>query len=208
MSHATVIVSPTVERVQELGIEKAIEWEMLPFDENDECFRDGSRWDWYVVGGRWDGELGGKNIVQIKNLDFDAIRKVHEGWYEEAYNEYSRESKHPFSDVLDGESREAYIARRLSEGNLINAYAFLRNRHWNEGERLGWFGGTAKTECEIANPTDPDQVFGKCLHTDEATGARIVCWNEPSEVWSRNYYHRFIEPLGPQETIALVDYHV
>jgi hypothetical protein len=30
---------------------------LAPYDENGEWFADGSRWDWWVVGGRWTGML-------------------------------------------------------------------------------------------------------------------------------------------------------
>ena len=30
---------------------------LAPYDENDECFREGSRWDWYQIGGRWTGAI-------------------------------------------------------------------------------------------------------------------------------------------------------
>lgn len=30
---------------------------LAPYDENDEIFRDGSRWDWWTVGGRWTGAI-------------------------------------------------------------------------------------------------------------------------------------------------------
>lgn len=214
MSHASLIVAPMAEQVAKLGIEKAIEWEMKPFDENDcdECFADGSRWDWYVVGGRFDGMLGGKNFVQIKNLSLEAVEQTRRQWLAESYNRYTERANHPFSDVEKGETLEQYIARRKGARNPIHAYAFLRNRHWNEAERMGWFGTTTYTECErkdMDKPVaDPEKWFGKCLFKNEEMGSRIVCWNEPEEIWSAAFYHRFIETLHPEETIAVIDYHV
>jgi hypothetical protein len=213
MSHASVIVAPTVEQVKALGIEKAIEWEMQPFDENkaNECFADGTRWDWFVVGGRFDGLFAGKNVVQIKNLDLAACEQQRHEWLAEAYKSYT-ESKSPFSDIQEGEILEQYIARRRANKPPIHAYAFLRNRHWNEAERMGWWGMTAYTECELKDmekpKADAEKWFGKCLYKDEENGARIICWNEPEEIWSSLFYKRFIEPLNPEETIAVVDYHV
>ena len=32
---------------------------LAPYDENDEWFREGSRWDWWVIGGRFTGMLDG-----------------------------------------------------------------------------------------------------------------------------------------------------
>jgi hypothetical protein len=217
MSHAALIVAPMKETVEKLGIEGAVSWEMEPFDENKgEMFADGSRWDWYVVGGRFDGILGGENVIQVKLLTLDAIRDRRVQWAEEAYREYVKYFEehgkvHPFTDVQEGEDLTTYIARRV-KGNGVHAYAFLRNRHWHEPERMGWFAMPAYTECERKDlekvRANPEAWFGKCLHRDEATGAQVVCWNEPTEIWADHYFHRFIEPLHPDDTLVVVDYHV
>lgn len=215
MSHATVLVSPEIARVSELGLERAIEWEMMPFDENDEFFRDGSRWDWYVIGGRYFGRLHGGDVLQVKQLD---IAKLHEErrrrlteQYQEAYSRENLDAKmREFLYGVKAESLEEFIGRQPNVP--LTAYAFLSNRHWNEGERLGWFGTSTFTECERKDlqnaKADPKNWFSKCLHKDEETGARIVCWNEPEEIWQENFYHRFVAPLEPERMIAMVDYHV
>lgn len=215
MSHATVLVSPEIARVSELGLERAIEWEMMPFDENDECFRDGSRWDWYVIGGRYAGRLHGGNVLQVKQLDLAKLREERLQRLTETYQEaYSRENldaeTREFLYGVKAESLEEFIGRQPNVP--LTAYAFLSNRHWNEGERLGWFGTSTFTECELKDlrkaKADPKNWFSKCLHKDESTGARVVCWNEPEEIWQENFYRRFIAPLEPERMIAMVDYHV
>lgn len=45
--------------VSETGEEEEITRLLAPYDENDEWFREGSRWDWWVVGGRFTGSLDG-----------------------------------------------------------------------------------------------------------------------------------------------------
>lgn len=58
MSHASVIVALSPEQIQEHGgIQEAVSWNMEPFDENGEWFEDGSRWDWWVIGGRYTGKF-------------------------------------------------------------------------------------------------------------------------------------------------------
>jgi len=49
-----VIIDPNIED-PELEVNRL----MMPFDENDEANQDG-HWDWYVIGGRWDGDIQGK----------------------------------------------------------------------------------------------------------------------------------------------------
>jgi hypothetical protein len=212
MSHAAVLVVPMIEVIQREGsIKAAVEWEMLSFSE-EEWFGDGSRWDWYVIGGRFDGLLGGKNVVQMKELSIEAVRKQREGWIQKAYKSYTERPNNPFSDVQENESLEDYIARKLGDKNPLHTYAFLRNRHWHEAERMGWFGGTTYTECErkdLDKPVaDPENWFGKCLYKNESMGSQVVCWNEPEEIWGEQFYRRFINPLKPEDTLVVVDYHV
>lgn len=56
MSHFTclVIVKPDSENPEADAATL-----LAPYNENDEWFREGSRWDWWVVGGRWSGALTG-----------------------------------------------------------------------------------------------------------------------------------------------------
>lgn len=55
MSHfpVLVLVEPDADP------EKRAEELLAPYDEAGEWFADGSRWDWWVVGGRWTGSLDG-----------------------------------------------------------------------------------------------------------------------------------------------------
>lgn len=266
MSHAAILVSPTAERIKESNgdIEQAVAWEMQPFDENDECFRDGSRWDWYVIGGRFTGKLStydpyvdeanmetcwlcrgtgirpngreefgeewfkacngcngcsgkGKtvksrlnkfsgDIIQVKQLNLgalrtDKIKRLTESFYR------GKAKPDPFEPIEPDMTLDAYLEKHAAQ-QPITAYAFLRDRHWHEAERMGWFGTSTFTECERKKPEDADAAFGKCLHKDDETGARIVCWNEPWELWSKHYYERFISKLHPEDTLVVVDYHV
>lgn len=59
MSHASVIValSPSDLEKHANNVEAAIAYQMEPFDENGEWFREGSRWDWWQIGGRFTGKL-------------------------------------------------------------------------------------------------------------------------------------------------------
>ena len=136
MSHAVVLVAirPTDD------VEAAIAEQMQPFDENGEWFADGSRWDWYQIGGPKD----------------------------------------------------------------VTAFAFLRDRTWNECERMGWFGISAETERERAGAVQAKV----CTHIDEATGAKIVSWGDGSDRWDAKFYKRFIAPLPGDVLLVVVDFHV
>lgn len=271
MSHAAVIVAPSLEQINRMGTENAVAWEMEPFQE-ESWFEDGSRWDWYQVGGRFTGLLtgydpytdpanqetceicagsgirpGGKeqfgeewfkgcngcngchgtgkrvayrlqkhcgDILQVKRLDLEQLKAANRADYTKTFERAMKEQadhREFLYDVKVGETLQDYLTRKV-ENVALSAAAFLRNRHWHEAERMGWFGGSTYTECERKDMdkvrANPDAWFGKCLHKDEKTGAQIVCWNEPNELWSELYHRRFIQPLHPEDTLVVVDYHV
>jgi hypothetical protein len=62
MSHFTVVVF-TKDRKDPVGDVTRL---LAPFDENDEMFREGSFWDWWTVGGRWDGAMRGTEPETIQ----------------------------------------------------------------------------------------------------------------------------------------------
>jgi hypothetical protein len=80
---------------------------------------------------------------------------------------------------------------------------------WNEQERLGWFGGAAKTECEIKAESEGKEWVGRCVH--EQDGAKVVSWTGPGdseERWGRMFWPRFLEKLPDDTLLVVVDYHV
>ena len=160
MSHASLLVA--MDDCSEDEVEERLEWNMRPFDESGAMFRKGSRWDWYVIGGRWSGLVVPTNVVQVSNLKFDP--------------------PHTFPPH----------------------YAFLQNRRWNEGKRMGWFGGTIKSECEPATKTK----HRRCLVKDAKSKSAIVVWNEDHQNWGHEFYARFVEPLPTETWLVTVDYHV
>jgi hypothetical protein len=56
--HGCIIVALSPAEIEEHGgVEEAVDWNMAPFDENDEWCADGSRWDYWTIGGRYSGQL-------------------------------------------------------------------------------------------------------------------------------------------------------
>lgn len=204
MSHAAILVALDESPAAKKKVEKLVEWQMAPFDENGHWFKNGSRWDWWQIGGRYTGSLGdNKDVILKGDLKPEALLAEYESdarkaWIK-AHEEPDRNLAGLVYGVRPGETEEQYIQRNT----CLCFYAFLRNRQWHENERLGFFGGTARTECEVATGDEPK---GKCLHRDKKTGAKIVVWNDAN--WNQKFWRRFVEPLHDSTLLVVVDYHV
>lgn len=198
MSHALCLVSIDAPCPY---IQSAVKQAMQPFDENDEWFKHGSRWDWWQIGGRYSNCLP-KPIIQIKELkakiDEFARKRAEELWKEfQAASEIMK----PFWKIPEGETWDSYIERHSK--NKLTAHAFLRSGIWHENERLGFFGCTAKSECQIAGRDE-----GKCLVGDLKNPPAILGFNESNERWDEHFWNRFIAPLPDESWLVAVDYHV
>ena len=205
MSHASVLVAvaPTSD------VEAAVAREMAPFDENGDWFGDGSRWDWWEIGGRFSGLLCPTDVMRRGDVDLAALGRAREAALRAAFAKAKREAaKDPSFPVAmvygvePDETVEQYLARRTGGHPFPAHYAFLHDRAWNESERMGWFGSRVRAECAVAN-TD-----GVCLY--EKKGAKVVSWNQPHDEadWPGKFYERFVEPLPPDTLLVTVDYHV
>lgn len=210
----TPLATVSPETVAE-AIRAAVDFQMRPFDENGECFADGSRWDWWDIGGRYSGRLLGQDVIQRSSLTTEAMDAAAEqrvrGWWPEYLADLEKRGQD--SDIFkllwelpEGATLESEIER--AKAKRLSAYAFLKDRRWCEGERLGWFGGTAQTECEVKASAGGLEYEGRCITTDDETQAKIITWQEESDVWSARYFPRFILPLPPETFLVGVDYHV
>lgn len=275
MSHASIIVALSPDDLAAVGgdVKKAVAHQMEPFDENGEWFKDGTRWDWWTIGGRYTGKFAvagyrpdddpsnfemcfichgtgirndalgrnqrlrdplykcngcdgvGKSLkhasewVEVGNVTrrgdlseaalFETQKTRAIATWEKAESEH-REIVRDFSfGIKPGETREEFIARRSQ--NPLTAYAFLKDRQWHEQDRLGWFASTTSTECERKAEAIGVEFTGRCIHTCEKSGAKIVSWTgekDSEESWQRLYFARFIRPLPDDYTLVVVDYHV
>lgn len=66
MSHFTVVVFTKDRENPEQDVERLL----APFDENDDFFGEGSFWDWWVIGGRWDGAMLGRDPLPAEKHGF------------------------------------------------------------------------------------------------------------------------------------------
>lgn len=155
------------------------------------------------------------NVARRADLSEERLRESARLKAESVWAEWEAEkmkddfSREEIYGIKAGETRADYVARKSAI--VFSCYAFLKDREWNETARLGWFGSSAKTECEIKAEESGEAFSGRCLHKDEATGAKIVSWTGPKddeEMWARMFWPRFVRRLPDDYTLVVVDYHV
>lgn len=228
MSHASIIVALSPEDVASAGsIEEAVGVQMAPFCEEGEWFKEGSRWDYWLIGGRFAGKLGGVNPREDKD-NYRQCPYCNGSGSRQGSERIPKEPTAAGHPVIGTGCNACYgtgwelkwptewkgggnIAKRSEVKEGLTAFAFLRNKEWHEQGRLGWFGSVAKTECEIKAEEGGKEFTGRCLHTCSRTGAKIVSWTgagDTDERWAQLYFARFIRNLPDDTTLVVVDYHV
>lgn len=209
MSHFTVAVivgeEPTEEKLNEI---------LEPYNEQTEDLRyaelikdedDGheyynnpnAKWDWWVVGGRWDEAMpvkagGGKNVAQIKDIVLVNGDPEKREYYAKVWDyltgavseedtpdnikaDYAFEKKLFKTEYWAHKygSKEQYVESEI----LFAPYAFVdKNGEWHEPGAMGWFGmsdATAETYADY-----------------------------------RAEWKKYIEDCNPDDYIVLIDCHI
>lgn len=143
-----------------------------------------AKWDWYVVGGRWNGEIttlsGEKtNCAKVGDIDFclDIDKWLNDPELKKEYDSLVTEG--------DGFYRAEYFQKRyptfedyVRAIKCFSTYAVLDiHGAWHEKGQMYAFGiSGAGPEQEIA--------------------------------WDKNYYENFIKELNPEYYITIVDCHI
>lgn len=165
-----------------------------------------SKWDWWVVGGRWSGELilkeearekyDGQTTVdeaQVKDIDWgkmnsitpeeeERLRKFWKYYVKEEFTGTREELKEEIGFVFY--SREYYLNRYKTEDNYIDQVkkwttrAVLNDKgQWAEVGSMGWFGCSDETD-------------------------------DSANEWTNKFKERFIDPLDPDDVITIIDCHI
>ena len=147
-----------------------------------------SKWDWYVVGGRWDGFL----IVNGEHVNTAHIGEIDFSPDEEAYKKalrfwdvvVSHEPAEPDEDCFTFFNEDYYLdyygdretfARRQS-GFMTHA-VITPDGVWQERSEMGWFGFSNETPKQGAD-------------------------------WDEHYLERFIKNTDPKLMMTIVDCHI
>lgn len=211
MSHAPclVVLDGSLKRSE---VEQAIAEQMEPFSEEGKgWFGDGSRWDWYQVGGRFTGLLDGydpkkdpRNVETCNLCAGTGKRKdmvVVHGC--NGCSGKGRQTKWPTQWAKhDG---DVLRKRDIPKGHELPGIALLKNREWHEGGRMGWFGCKATAEGG-AQEGEPSVV----VMTDKrgVGQAKVVNYGLSDDAWREKIMPGLLADVPKDAWLAVVDYHV
>lgn len=162
-----------------------------------------SKWDWYRIGGRWQGMLklkysnigiGVPKIVSLLPKD----HKYRKKYVDQAYfgyidwqamkKERVRNRHNEWNECLAGKDRNSFWANHLlyeygTMENYINSanhltYAVItEDGQWHAPGEMGWFGCSSES-------------------------------HEESQKWNDKYWDTFLANLSPDTLITIVDCHI
>lgn len=157
--------------------EKIVEALLAPYDEADEMFRDGSRWDWWQVGGRWDGEIRGLdwnpkiitcNLCRGTGIRPGGLEQFGAEWVD-ATGGCNGCRGEGTTEAFGGShytSTERNVTTMAKVAADYRPVAFVRpTGEWIEKARMGWFG----TEISDEDDTPADEkAVGFSIDWDQA----------------------------------------
>lgn len=114
------------------------------------------KWDWYVLGGRWDNYFKLKNgtysnqalkgDIDFEGMEKEAADKALITW-EEAFSKNLDDTQRYFSyGISKDDTKESYIESCKS----ISTFAVLKDGNWYEKGKMGWW-------CSVADEMKPEE---------------------------------------------------
>lgn len=139
---------------------------LAPYDENDEAFREGSKWDWWVIGGRWTGSLDGydptKDPTNVVTCDLchgtgtrpDGLAKFGAAWVEAMHgcNGCNGTGKMVTWPSQWGDHKgDIAPAASIDAAKIADSFAAVvtPDGAWH-GARMGWWGAVLEEKADSA----------------------------------------------------------
>lgn len=147
-----------------------------------------AKWDWYEIGGRWDGYLRVKgertNSARIGEIDFSPDKEVYEKslrfWDVAVEHQPARPDEKFFTIFKEEYYREYYGDREnfARMRSLFTTHAVITpDGEWHERGEVGYFGYSSETP-------------------------------EEGLEWDKNYVERFIKNADKDLILTIVDCHI
>ena len=166
---------------------------LAPYAEDDEWFREGSRWDWWVIGGRWTGALDPEYdpFTDLRNTEVcdlcsgtgirpDGLERFGEEWVRQVNGCNGCKGKGTrIAFALAPHPKDVLPVRDLPD-DFVPAALVTPDGKWHERGRYGFWGMMIDDE----NDQEPKE----------------------KDVWEATY--RALLEQYPEATAILVDCHV
>ncbi len=150
MTHYTLLVAFDYEPDDSEFDSDDLHKRMRPYEEQG-LFdgREEAKWDWYVVGGRWDKSLLHKdgtrvNCLQKKDLDLETNLKNELAYIEKRYGDKEETKPEGIMEIIDGcklPTKTERLEKAHALGGIYVPCAFLDlDNKWHEAGRMLYFG--------------------------------------------------------------------
>lgn len=157
------------------------------------------KWDWWTIGGRWNGMIEGKNVVQIKELkkpeDVHAFAIMKDGvWHEKGslgfWGFHDTSNKTKVVEKFSKKELDEYIYpteafMKFKDEFIEKILRLVKENYELNSETLEF---TIKEKYNVKELADV-QFF-----TDLA--------------WDKSFYNDFIKTAKPTDYLVVVDYHI
>ena len=165
-------------KVETENVEEAITPILEPYDENGEWGRENSRWDWWMIGGRWDGAIGpwekskcdvceGTGTAKPERSDMPAdLQKMMYGGCEGCGGSGTAIEVQPGANIVP-----------LSEINEeFKPTAIVTKDGWFEQARSGMFGMTYEKDEQGNEPKSEEEwdAVVKAIYEQHPEGTAVL----------------------------------
>ena len=147
-----------------------------------------SKWDWWVIGGRWSGMLkvgdDYKDSAYIKDIDFSPNQKSYKralDFWEVVVEGKEPKEKDEFFSLYNKKYYQEYYGDKETYARYVSQFStfavLTSDGKWHEQGSMGWFGVSSDTPEEFKN-------------------------------WKDNFKKQFIDTADPNWKMTIVDCHI
>ena len=151
-------------------------------------YNSNAKWDWYEIGGRWNGYLRAKgertNSARIADIDFGLDMEVYEKslrFWDVAVEHKPAHPDEKFFTIFKEDYYHKYYGDRENYAKVQASFSthavITPDGEWHERGEMGYFGFSAETPEEAAD-------------------------------WDKHYIERFIDGVDKNLMLTIVDCHI
>jgi len=186
--HSSVLIIAEPQENYPLYVQKVME----PYSEEESK---NGWWDWYVIGGRWSGEL-----TEIK-LDQDKLKKIREEFEKQGLNWISMEKTNEIQKEKSHKLWREFFGNEWKDEEIpIYRDSYAENGFNDDIQPVSNFTPEQLKLLNTAHVIDKDG----CYSYDSVWSGKTYL--EDKE-WNEKFYERFLADLKPTDMLIIVDCH-